>query len=178
MNSSKFFRIFFGILMLFGGFYCLFTPGLTYLAIGWIVGFSILFDAIANLFTWNAKRKAGLADGWSLAGAILSCVFGILILSSAALQLAIDAVLLYFVAFWLIARGVIRMVASVELQRAQKAAPESSFSKKWGWVMVSGILLVLLGILAFFNPLVLAFTVGIMVGWCIIFAGFNLLFTE
>ena len=39
------------IMMIASGIYCLCTPGLTFLAVGWIIGFNMVADAIGNIFT-------------------------------------------------------------------------------------------------------------------------------
>ena len=81
-NLYKIVALIFGIIMIGGGIVCLASPELTFLTIGWIVGLAMVADAIANIVTWGARRRAGQADGWTLAGAIVSLVFGIVLLTS------------------------------------------------------------------------------------------------
>ena len=71
-TGVKVLSILLGIVMIICGTYCLISPGLTFLAIGWIVGFCMIVDAVGNIATWNARKKLGIADGWTLFAAILS----------------------------------------------------------------------------------------------------------
>ena len=63
---GKVLAIVFGIYMVIGGFYCLFNPAATYLVIGYVVGLSMVFDAITRFIFWSQARKDGEADGWML----------------------------------------------------------------------------------------------------------------
>ena len=54
MNTGyKILAIILGILMIVSGIYCLCTPGLTFLAVGWIIGFNMVADAIGALMGWH-----------------------------------------------------------------------------------------------------------------------------
>ena len=44
---AKILAVILGILIVIGGFYCLFAPGLTYLIVGWVVGFVMVLGAVA-----------------------------------------------------------------------------------------------------------------------------------
>ena len=89
-TSFKIVSVIFGILMIASGIYCLATPGITFLAVGWIIGFNMIADAIGNIITWKDRKDEGMADGWTLAGAIVSLIFGIVLLGSNAMQLSVD----------------------------------------------------------------------------------------
>lgn len=65
-TGVKVLSILLGIVMINCGIYCLISPGLTFLAIGWIVGFCMIVNAVGNIATWNAWKKLGIADGWTL----------------------------------------------------------------------------------------------------------------
>ena len=90
MKLVKVLSVILGILMIIGGLYCLFNPALTYLGIGYVIGVAMLLDAIARIHAWWQYRKNGDADGWMLAGGILSCIFGLVLIVDVAAQLSVD----------------------------------------------------------------------------------------
>ncbi len=71
MKASKVITIILGAVMIVTGVYCLLTPAITYLSLGYIVGFNMVLDAIGGIATWSDRKKKGAADGWTLAGASL-----------------------------------------------------------------------------------------------------------
>ena len=166
-----------GVAMIAFGVICLISPGLTFLTIGWIVGLCMTADAIANILTWNARRKEGEADGLTLAGAIVSLLFGIVLLTSDILQLSIDLFIAFMAAVWVLVIGIIRLIKSSKLHELNKVSDTQVIAKNWWLVMISGILLVLLGILSLMNPAVTMFALGTVIGVTILFAGINLIAT-
>ena len=94
-SFAKVLSVIMGIFMIIAGLYCLFTPGAAYLNIGYVVGLSMVFDAVGRFVNWHQAKKDGAADGWMLVGAILSAVFGFFVLNSTILQLGIDAFIVY-----------------------------------------------------------------------------------
>jgi len=176
-NLYKIIALIFGIIMIGGGIVCLASPGLTFLTIGWIVGLAMVADAIANIVTWSARRRAGQADGWTLAGAIVSLVFGIVLLTSDILQLSIDLFIAYMAALWILTLGIFRLIKSSKLHQIHKEFDTEVVAKNWWIVMLSGILLVLLGVLSLMNPAITMVAVGTMIGIGILIAGINLIAT-
>ena len=80
----------FGVIMIIGGIICLFSPQDTYMVLGYVVGVSMIFDAIGGFFEYGAARGVVKGSGWILASAITSLVFGFFVINSEALQLGID----------------------------------------------------------------------------------------
>jgi len=160
-----------GILLVVSGFYCILTPVDTYAALGWVIGLSMVVEGAGSVLTWNARRKLGLADGWTLAGSIVSIVLGVYLLGSYTMQYAIDMVLAYMIAIWLVAGGIARIVTAIHLR--------SNFGKEGarGWIvlLVLGILIAILGVLCIYNPLSVFAGVGVMIGMSIITVGASLI---
>lgn len=175
MKASRIITLLLGIVMIITGVYCLFTPMMTYMTLGYIVGFNMVMDAIGGIVTWSDRKKAGQADGWTLAGAIISLVFGIVLLGSTALQLVVDAVIVYIAAAWLIVIGILRIVHAAKVHKLRKALDAEILGKRWWLMMLIGILLVIGGILSFINPTGLIIAIGILFGLNIIVAGANLI---
>lgn len=41
--------VMFGVMMIIGGAVCMFTPGITFLTLGYVVGLSIIFDGVSRI---------------------------------------------------------------------------------------------------------------------------------
>ncbi|MEG0146565.1 MAG: DUF308 domain-containing protein, partial [Clostridia bacterium] len=53
--------------------------------------------------------------------------------------------------------------------------PEEMRGNRWIWMLALGVVLLVLGVLGFMNPLVVAVTLGIMIGGYIIVSGVNMI---
>ena len=173
MNGRKFFTMVLGIMMIVGGVYCMFTPAITYMTLGYILAVSMIVDAVGNIVIWSDEKKAGRANGWHLAGAIISCVFGVVLLCSTAMQLVVDLWIAY-IAAWIVVMGILRIVIAVRMKKVRNALDAEILVKRWWLILVIGILMVLAGILSFINPTVLMIAIGVNMGLYILFAGANL----
>ena len=153
----------------------MFTPVNTSLMLGYIVGLTMVFDAAGRFINWWQEKKEGVADGWMLAGAILSAVFGFFILNSTALQLGIDVFIVYYAAVWLIFLGIFVIVRSFKLHRFHKNLNTKIIGKYWFLSLCMGILLCVFGVLCMFKPLVMASTIGVFIGLGIVSAGADMI---
>ena len=176
-TSYKILAVILGILMIIAGFYCLFAPGLTFLVLGWIIGIGMVADAIGNIFTWKGRKDAGLADGLTLAGAIVSLIFGILLLGSNLLQLSVDLFVANMAAAWVVIIGILRMVRAFELRKFRDAPNMQNTAGLWWVAMINGILLIIIGLIGLMNPIITAIAIGTLMGLEIVFAGINLIST-
>lgn len=156
-----------GVFLIFGGFSMMVTPGLTFLSVGWIVGFLFLMAGINSIIDFVRHRKEGHITKWDLLGGILSLVFGLLILMSPYVMVIAKIMTVYVFNFWLIASGILRIVAALEAKK--------NGSKGWIWVLILAILTVVLGVYALFNILVTAVAMGWMLGFFVLMSGFNLI---
>ncbi|MEG1814134.1 MAG: DUF308 domain-containing protein [Clostridia bacterium] len=164
-----------GVVLLVGGFYCLLAPGATFLSLGWIVGICMAINAIGMLFNYFERRKSGNADGWSLVGAIASLALGVVVMFSEGMQLFTNLMIVYAAAIWVIIMGVLRIAMAIKMKQIRRDIPEQMRGNRWIWTLALGILLLVLGVLGFVNPLVVAMTLGIMVGGYIIISGLNMI---
>ncbi|HAM15110.1 MAG TPA: hypothetical protein DCP91_04500 [Eggerthellaceae bacterium] len=174
-ESMKVVVIILGVLMLIGGVYCLATPIATYAALGWLVGLAMLVEGIGSIATWNERRKMGFADGWTLAGAIVSIVLGLILLFSFVAQWAVDLFIAYMIAAWLVVGGIARIVASLHLRKFLQEEGPNAAGPSWVLLLILGILVVLLGVLCLFNPLSVMMGVGFMLGISIVCVGIDLI---
>lgn len=162
--------IVFGVLLVVGGFYCILTPVATYATLAWLIGALMIVEGAGGIVTWIERRDSGRANGWALAGGILSALLGVVLLGSYALQFAVDAFIAYFIAIWLVFAGVTRIALAVIARGSQGQAG----ARGWAIQLVLGVLIVILGALCIFNPLSVAVGVGLLLGMSIVFAGVDL----
>ena len=164
-----------GVFMIIGGISCLITPIYTSFMIGYIIGLSMVFDAVGRFINWWQEKKEGIADGWMLAGAILSAVFGFFILNNTALQLGMDVFFVYYIAVWLLVLGIFAVIRSFRIHSIHKKLETKILGKYWYISLCFGILLCVFGILCMFKPLVMASIIGVFIGLGIVSAGANLI---
>lgn len=172
---KRFLVILMGLLMVVGGVYCLFTPVTTFLTTGYIVGVIIFCDAIGNIGAWFNAKKYVEISGWYLANAIISLIFGIIIMLSIGMQFAVDMFIVYAVAVWVIMTGISRISMAIRMKQLMNKLPKIFNNKKWLGILLFGILMVLFGILCVFKPIVLSSVLGVLIAWFIIFAGASLI---
>lgn len=162
-------KVVLGILLAVGGVYCMFTPIATYSVLAWLIGLSMIVEGVASVITWSSRRELGLANGWTLAGSIVSIVLGVFLLGSYMLQFAVDAFIAYLIAIWLVVAGISRIVGAIAVRSQGKEGSN-------GWIIqvVLGVLIAILGVLCIFNPLSIVAGVGMMLGISIVFVGIDL----
>ena len=174
-KAAKVLSVIFGILMIIAGISCLFTPVSTSLALGYVVGLSMVIDAVGRFINWWLEKKNGLADGWMLAGAILSAVLGFFILNSAALQLSVDLFIVYYIACWLLFHGIFSIARAWKIRRLHKNWNTKMLGTHWYIPLCIGLLACVFGILCLFKPVIMASVIGIFIGLGIISAGANMI---
>ena len=156
-----------GILLVIGGFFMMLTPGITFLSLGWLIGFVFLFAGVSLIIGYFTGRKTKTSSVWDLIFGILSCVLAIAILVSPYAEFLADTLLIYFFDFWLIFGGILRIISSFQMKKAG--------DHSWVWVLVIAILSVIIGVYALFNMMVSAIAISWLVGFFVILSGFNLL---
>lgn len=160
-----------GVLLVISGIYCIMTPVAAYSALGWVIGASMIIEGVGSVILWNRFRKMGLANGWTLAEAILAIVLGVFLVGSYMLQAAVDLFIAYLIAIWLVFSGITRIVVAIAVRNGQgKEAAR-------GWILqvVLGVLVVICGVLCIFNPLSIMAGVGLMLGISVILVGVGLI---
>ncbi len=172
---AKVLYVILGILIVGAGISCMLSPIYTTSALGYIVGLSMILDAVGIFINWIVEKKDGNSDGWLLAGSILSAVFGFFILNSTALQLTIDVFIVYYSAAWLLILGITVIVRSLRLRRIHKNWNTKVIGIHWCLSLCTGILLGVFGILCMFKPLIMASVIGVFIGIGIISAGANMI---
>ena len=163
MSGMKIAAIIFGVLLIIGGVYCLMYPVATFGALGWLIAIAMFVEGVGSALTWKERRRYGLADGWTLAGAIVSILLGIGVLCSVAMQMALDTFLAYLIAAWLVFGGIARIMGGIKLNSIRSWGVRVKV-QNWWLLVVAGILLVIMGIVCFIHPMIAMASVGMIMG--------------
>lgn len=155
-----------GILMVIGGFSCMFTPVLTFMSTGY---FLIILVTVYGVFgIINAIRFKRFGIGFVFS--ILSVLLGIASFCVPNMFLLASGVMLYIVAGWFVVMGIVDIYTSIAITR--KAIPTGL----WILQLILGIIAVLIGIYSFFRPAALAITEGVLIGIFFIETGLSMMF--
>lgn len=149
-----------GIVLLILGIAAILLPeAATFVATAFI-GWLLLLSGIMGLIsTIRARRAPGF--GWSLLSAILAIGAGLLLLIAPfSGAFSLTAVLIVF----LIAEGIITLFYALEHRKG--------LSGRWGWMLASGIIDILLGLILLAGlPGTALWALGLMLGINLIFGG-------
>ena len=169
---GKVMAIIFGVLMICTGIACMVTPTTTYSMLGYIIGVGMIFDGIGSIFAFSGMR--GGKNGWLLAGGILSLIFGMWIVSSDALQQDLNVFFAYYIAVWMLVRGILILVYAGRVLRFHKNLGTTKLGTHWWIATILGALMVVLGILSLIKPVVTVVSVGILMGLSVLLTGIEL----
>ncbi|MED9969364.1 MAG: DUF308 domain-containing protein [Ruminococcus sp.] len=155
-----------GILLIAGGFSCIFTPLLTFLDAGYVVVILMVAFGIIGIIKAIAYKRFGISFIFS----ILSVLLGIVMLVFPKSLLFAENVMLIMTAIWFVLLGIVTIVNAISLARAHR-------SKIWILQLILGILAILIGCYSFFQPILMAVSIGVLIGIFFIETGFTLIFT-
>jgi uncharacterized membrane protein HdeD (DUF308 family) len=130
-----------------------------------LFGWLLLLSGIVGLVTtFRARHAPGF--WWSLLSAVIGIVAGVLLLGWPLLgTLSLTAVLIAF----LLAEGAVSILYALEHRNA--------LSGRWGWMLTSGIIDVVLGVVLFIGlPGTALWALGLLLGINLIFGGWALIF--
>jgi len=153
-----------GILLVVLGILALLAPVIASLAATVFFGWILLFSGIIGLVTtFRARHAPGF--WWSLLSALLGIVAGILLLVWPRQgTLSLTAVLIAF----LLIEGVLSIMYALEHR--------TGLSGRWGWMLASGILDVVLGVLLLLGlPGTALWALGLLLGLNLLFGGWALI---
>ncbi len=175
MNWKKVLVILLGIILIVGGIFCLFRPFETFLSTGYVVGVLILCDAVANIVAWFDVKKYVNISGWYLFGAIVSAIFGIAVIVSMKMQLALDLVIVSMVIAWVIFLAISRIVLALRIKKFNDLLPDTFKNSRWISIILSSILMIVFAVICIVRPAVMPLVLGVLIAWTIIFNGVGLI---
>lgn len=167
MKGNKALSIIVGILMVIAGFYCIAAPAMADSLLMWIIIGALLVSSISNICSWGSKRKLGEANGWNLAGFIISLFVAIVLMVNFGARLFSLAILMYVIMGWMVVMGFMRIATAFKIKKNEAAG------QNWGIVLVMGILMVISGLFGLSRPLGAALAIGMIIGIDFVVCGFN-----
>ena len=135
------------VLMLYGiaaivfGAIALMRPVSAAAALAWTAGVMALFEAGISLAAVFGKEPPGISKGWLLLYTVVSALFGWLAITR---PLAVAGSMALLVAVWLVVAGIYRIVFAIRVRKAIRG--------EW-WLILSGALAIVLGLLFAADPL-------------------------
>ena len=155
-----------GMLTVIGGFSMMFTPLTTFFGIGYAIILLFFMNGILGI----VRAVNGKCYDKNFFFAILSTILGVIGFTVPGIASMNSFMLLYLAAAWLFIQGVITIIAAVD-------------SKKKGAGMAAVVIGVVLGVLelimclcSLIYPVMLAFNLGILVGFYFVVSGFDMVF--
>ncbi len=129
-----------GVLAIILGIVAIAWPGITAVAVIWVIGIFAVVDGIVEIVEGIRRRGAGNGTALLVTMGVLSLAVGVVLLVWPG-KTAI--VLTWIIGFWAVIYGLFQTVASIELRRV----PGSG----WGWGVLAGLLGIVFGLLVLFN---------------------------
>ena len=149
-----------GILLLVLGAVAILVPPIATLAVTIVLGWLFLISGLMGLVTsfWMRRAPGFL---WSLISALLGVVVGFMLLASP--LSGIFSLTLVLIAFFVI-EGVVSIMFALDHKR--------ELSGKWGWMVVSGVVDLVLAVMIFAGlPATATWAIGLLVGINMLFGG-------
>lgn len=154
-----------GIMFISAGFSCIFAPLYTFLQYNYFIVILMVAFGVVGIIKSIIEKHFGANFIFS----ILSVVLGAVMLALPENLLFAESVMLIITAVWFMVRGAVAVISAIAVTRR-------TGSKIWILQLILGIIDVIVGVISLINPLVLAVSIGIMVGIYFIETGFTLLF--
>ena len=166
-----------GILLVIAGIYSLFSPVATSTVIPYAIGLALIATGIGKVLRRAEERRFYGESRWSLAGAIVSLLFGIVLVLSPALQLSMGVSVVMLIGCWITVMGVLRIVHAFRLRRVTGYTDlfGRPVSHDWYMALLPGAAMVIFGMVNVLKPAVGLGMIGTLLGVLMIFCGSSLL---
>ncbi|MBC1737032.1 HdeD family acid-resistance protein [Listeria seeligeri] len=155
-----------GIAMIVLGIWFLFHPGISLLTSTLMFGFLLLISGIFHTVSYFSDKKLQKVSGWVLADGILSILLGFLLLFN---EFAGTEVIVLLFGMWVLFAGIMRTIGAF-------TAKQNNI-QGWGWILTVGIIGIVVGFIALFNPVVSAIGIVLIVGIFFIVQGISAIAT-
>ena len=150
-----------GILFIGVGIWVFITPVSSYLALSILFSLTIFVSGIFEIIYSISNRKEIDNWGWVLTGGIIDLLFGIWLMASPLLSIAI---LPFVVGFMLMVRAIMAIGFSFDLKDVAKSG--------WGWLLALSIIGLLFSFVLLWNPAFAGLTLVIWTGCAFVTLGF------
>ncbi|EFS04145.1 membrane protein, putative [Listeria seeligeri FSL S4-171] len=155
-----------GIAMIVLGIWFLFHPGISLLTSTLMFGFLLLISGIFNTVSYFSDKKLQKVSGWVLADGILSILLGFLLLFN---EFAGTETIVLLFGMWVLFAGIMRTIGAFTAKQNNVQG--------WGWILTIGIIGIVVGFIALFNPVVSAIGIVLIVGIFFIVQGISAIAT-
>lgn len=164
----KILAVILGFLMIGTGITCINVPAATATLPGLFLGIVMIVEGIGNLIAWINTKREGNSDGLLFWAGVFSFLLGAFLLGNDLLKLEVSVTLTTFLAIWMIVIGILRIVDAFRIRKE---------SAGWVGLLIIGILLLILGVLCFIDPITALLAMGVMLGISVIMNGIDLIAT-
>lgn len=176
---ARIFGIMFGFMIIIWGIMLTFLGDIDSVTILWMVSLNMLIASMGSIFTYGEKKDLGLADKWTLAASVISFAIGVSLVNMNFLQIFESQLLKYVFGLWLIALCVTRIGKSIFIYKLHRALnKKTSTSKRWWTILLLGIVIGLIGLSCFINPVTNFITIQVLVGIGTFIIGIDLLISQ
>lgn len=169
MSPQKIIQIIIGITLVFAGICCIITPAATVAPLAWTIGLFIIAHAFSRIGIWQERRALGFAENYELISAILSLLFGAALIVSNFFQAMVSTIIIYILASWIAMLGIFRLLIASNLRKLE--VDTSVRINNYNTQMIIGVLLILIAVLIFIRPAIVAAALGIFIGICLVVFG-------
>lgn len=143
------------------GIYFIFNPGVAIVSLVYWLGFSVLLNGIFSIAQYFQVKKAA-GSGWILFDGIVSTLFGVLLLFTNVFVFIAASLPLFF-GIWIGIKGIFGIIQSNDLRKFGM--------ELWYLPLIIGIIGILLGVLALFQPMFAIVAIAVMVGLHLVTSG-------
>lgn len=153
-----------GVLLIICGVCCAFTPMATLVAAGYFIAIVLIVSGVAGIYSGFKFKLYGL----NFVVSILAVILGVVALVRPGGVEAIDKVLIYLLAIWLLIRGCSSVALSLRVRKLH-------LGNDWIWGLIIGILGIVLGVYSFIHPAVPAIAIGLLIALYFIEEGIDII---
>lgn len=153
-----------GILICILGAYAFATPFVTFLGIGWLLGFLLMANGIESVIIGCKKEKK---DIWKIVLGVVVAILGLVLICNGIQRFLADVMVAYMIGASIIVSGINQIIVGSKLCKVSKGTGILS--------IVCGVLSVIIGLLAFGHPILTMISVGYIIGFCVMLQGINLI---
>lgn len=139
-----------GVLLALCGVFFILAPGMTLISLTIFIGVALLITGIYNIISFIRWRNSMEMSGWIIAYAIIDIILGLMFVI---MPVTLSVVIPWFVGIFYVLFGIFEIVGSFRIRK-------TGF-RPWGWMLVSGVLSVLFGILLFIFPPSISILIGV-----------------
>ena len=137
-----------GALIIVLGIWMLKMPRESFNAMLLVIGVIIAIGGVLEAFLALYYKRVLKEWGWNFSAGVLDILIGILLIANP------DAILMLitlFISFWLVLRGVLTIWEALELRKEEQ--------RRWRWILLLGILIILLAIVLIWHPQIIGLTI-------------------